>query len=142
MSGLVLILLIVFTVLFWLAIIGATGWKPTPAAKPAAKPSPAPQPAAQAAPAASPAPPPPAPAAPAPAPPPAASETAAADDLTKISGIGPAISKKLNAMGVTSYAQIAAWTRDEVEEVDGKLNFKGRIDREEWIEQAQKLAGG
>lgn len=67
---------------------------------------------------------------------------AAPDDLKLIKGIGNAIEQKLHAMGVTRFDQIADWTRDDIERVDGQLNFKGRIDREAWIAQAQKLAGG
>lgn len=66
----------------------------------------------------------------------------AADDLKKIGGVGPAIEKKLNALGITQYAQIAAFSADEIARVDETLNFKGRIERENWIEQAKTLAAG
>ena len=69
-------------------------------------------------------------------------EKAKADDLTEISGVGPVIVKKLAAEGVTTFAQIAAWTKADVADMDEKLSFKGRIDREEWIKQAKKLAKG
>ncbi len=65
-----------------------------------------------------------------------------ADDLTQISGVGPVIVKKLHAQGITTFAQIAAWTPDEVAAMDEVLNFKGRIDRDDWIKQAKKLAKG
>ncbi len=64
------------------------------------------------------------------------------DDLTEISGVGPVIVKKLHALGVTTFAQIAAWTKDDIADMDDKLNFKGRIDRDEWLKQAAKLAKG
>ena len=67
---------------------------------------------------------------------------AAADDLKKLSGVGPALEKKLIEGGVTSFAQIAAWTEEDVAEFDEKLSFKGRIEREGWIEQAKELAKG
>ncbi|MEM1273982.1 MAG: 50S ribosomal protein L21 [Pseudomonadota bacterium] len=67
---------------------------------------------------------------------------AAADDLKKLSGVGPALEKKLHAAGVTSFAQIAAWSPEDVAEMDEKLSFKGRIERDGWIEQAAKLAAG
>lgn len=76
----------------------------------------------------------------------AAADTAApktvatADNLKKLSGVGPALEKKLNAAGVTTYAQIAGWKKAEVAAMDEKLSFKGRIEREGWIEQAAKLA--
>nr|WP_306268828.1 50S ribosomal protein L21 [Pararhizobium sp. IMCC3301] len=65
-----------------------------------------------------------------------------ADDLKKISGVGPVLEKKLNALGITKYAQVAAFTEDDVSRVDDALSFKGRIDREDWIGQAKALAEG
>jgi len=79
---------------------------------------------------------------------PAAAETPAepaapgGDDLTRISGVGPVLVGKLNDLGVTTFAQIAAWTEEDVARFDEQLNFKGRITRENWIEQATKLAAG
>jgi large subunit ribosomal protein L21 len=65
---------------------------------------------------------------------------AGADDLKLLSGVGPALEKKLHEAGVTTFAQIAAWTDADVEEFGEKLSFKGRIEREGWIEQAKELA--
>jgi large subunit ribosomal protein L21 len=64
------------------------------------------------------------------------------DDLKKLSGVGPALEKKLIAAGVTSFAQIAAWTEADIAAFDEKLNFKGRIEREGWVDQAKALAEG
>ena len=64
------------------------------------------------------------------------------DDLKKLSGVGPALEKKLHAAGVTSFAQIAAWTDADVAEIDETLSFKGRIEREGWIDQAKELTKG
>ncbi len=64
----------------------------------------------------------------------------AKDDLKQLSGVGPALEKKLNEAGITSFAQIAAWTEADVEEFGEKLSFKGRIEREGWIDQAKELA--
>lgn len=63
-----------------------------------------------------------------------------ADDLKKISGVGPAIEKKLNALGITTYAQIAKFTKADIAKVDEVLNFKGRIERDDWKTQAKDLA--
>jgi large subunit ribosomal protein L21 len=78
-----------------------------------------------------------------------AAETAAApaadtgaDDLKKLSGVGPALEKKLHAAGVTSFAQIAAWTEEDIARIDEELSFKGRIEREGWVAQAAELAKG
>ena len=65
-----------------------------------------------------------------------------ADDLTKISGVGPVLVKKLNDNGITSFAQIAAWSADDIAEFDDKLNFKGRIERDDWIAQAKEFMKG
>lgn len=67
---------------------------------------------------------------------------AGGDDLKKLSGVGPALEKKLHDAGVTTFAQIAAWTDADVAAMDEKLSFKGRIEREGWIDQAKELANG
>jgi predicted flap endonuclease-1-like 5' DNA nuclease len=64
------------------------------------------------------------------------------DDLKKISGVGPAIEKKLHKMGVTRYRQIANWKAADINKADDALNFKGRIKRENWVRQAKTLASG
>ncbi len=66
--------------------------------------------------------------------------TGEADDLKKISGVGPVLEKKLNDLGITTFAQVAAFTPEDVARVDDALSFKGRIEREKWLEQAAKLA--
>ena len=66
----------------------------------------------------------------------------AADDLKKISGVGPVLEKKLNALGITQFAQVAAFTAEEIAKVDDALSFKGRIERDDWVGQATKLAAG
>lgn len=63
-----------------------------------------------------------------------------ADDLKKIGGVGPVLEGKLNALGVTRFDQIAAFTAEDVARVDEALSFKGRIDREDWIGQAKTFA--
>lgn len=67
---------------------------------------------------------------------------AGADDLSRISGVGPVLVKKLSDLGYTTLQQIADMTPEQVSEVDEALSFKGRIDREEWIEQAKELIAG
>jgi large subunit ribosomal protein L21 len=64
------------------------------------------------------------------------------DDLSTISGVGPVIVGKLHAEGITTFAQIAAWTDADVEAIEEKLSFKGRVGREDWIAQAIELAKG
>ena len=71
---------------------------------------------------------------------PKAAPAAGGDDLKQLSGVGPALEKKLHAEGITTFAQIAAWTDADVEAFGEKLNFKGRIEREGWIEQAKELS--
>ena len=69
-----------------------------------------------------------------------AAKEAAADDLKKLSGVGPALEKKLHEAGITTFAQIAGWKAADIADMDEKLSFKGRIEREGWVEQAAKLA--
>ncbi|MGI3164892.1 50S ribosomal protein L21 [Pseudooceanicola sp. 200-1SW] len=71
---------------------------------------------------------------------PKAAAAEGADDLKKLSGVGPALEKKLLAAGITSFAQIAAWTEADIEKFDEELSFKGRIQREGWVDQAKELA--
>lgn len=63
-----------------------------------------------------------------------------ADDLKTIKGIGKVLEDKLHGLGVFHFDQIAAWTDEEVNWVNDHLSFKGRIQREEWIPQAKRLA--
>jgi predicted flap endonuclease-1-like 5' DNA nuclease len=66
----------------------------------------------------------------------------AIEDLKRIRGIGVLIEKKLNSLGITSYEQVANWTRADIDRISEVLDFKGRIERENWIEQARILASG
>ena len=66
----------------------------------------------------------------------------AADDLKKISGVGPVLERKLNALGITRFDQVAEFSDEDISKVDDALNFKGRIMRDDWIGQAKTLAGG
>jgi len=70
---------------------------------------------------------------------PAADADTAGDDLKQLSGVGPALEKKLHAAGVTTFAQIAAWTEADIADMDEKLSFKGRIEREGWVNQAKDM---
>lgn len=61
------------------------------------------------------------------------------DDLTAITGIGPRIGEVLNELGIYRYAQIAAWTPENETWIENHLSFKGRVSRENWVEQAKAL---
>ncbi len=63
-----------------------------------------------------------------------------ADDLTKLTGIGPKLAGLLAERGVTRFADIAAWTADDVATFDRTMKLMGRIDREAWIAQARRYA--
>ena len=68
--------------------------------------------------------------------------TAGSDDLKQLSGVGPALEKKLHAAGVKSFEQIAAWSAKDVEAINEKISSKGRVEKEGWIDQAkEKLKG-
>jgi predicted flap endonuclease-1-like 5' DNA nuclease len=103
---------------------------PEPVAAPVTAEAPVPAPAPAPAPAPTPV------SAPAPAP-------ATADDLGRIKGIGPKLVVLLGELGVTTYAQIAGWDDAEIARIDAHLGrFKGRITRDQWVEQAKLLSTG
>ena len=64
------------------------------------------------------------------------------DDISLIGGVGPKMEKGLRELGYNTFASIAAMTAEEVEKVEAHLKQKGRMAREEWIEQAKELAAG
>ncbi|MBN9220263.1 MAG: proton-conducting membrane transporter [Mesorhizobium sp.] len=64
------------------------------------------------------------------------------DNLRRLIGIGPVNEKLLKGQGVTTFAQIAAWTAADIERIEHALQFGGRVERERWVEQAKLLAAG
>ena len=80
---------------------------------------------------------------PEPAPAPAPAPAADADDLSRIKGLGPKLKTILTGLGVTSFAQIAAWSEEDMARIDAQLGaFAGRPAKDNWIEQARLLAAG
>jgi predicted flap endonuclease-1-like 5' DNA nuclease len=65
------------------------------------------------------------------------------DDLLRLKGVGPKLKTLLIELGVTRFAQIAAWTDTDLAAIDARLgNFKGRPVRDQWVDQAKYLAAG
>ncbi|MFN3989152.1 MAG: hypothetical protein ACK4IS_02715 [Erythrobacter sp.] len=65
------------------------------------------------------------------------------DDLTRIKGLGPKIAALLGELGITRFAQIAAWSEEDIAAIDAQLGrFSGRIVRDQWVVQAKLLAAG
>lgn len=64
------------------------------------------------------------------------------DDLKLISGVGPVISDKLNELGIYHFRQIAKFEQRDIDLVNDAISFAGRIERDEWIDQADNLAKG
>jgi predicted flap endonuclease-1-like 5' DNA nuclease len=103
--------------------------EPAPEFEPAPEPVPAPEPLPEIEPAIEPLPVPDAP--------------TAADDLARIKGLGPKLQALLPTLGITTFAQIAAWTDEDLARIDPQLGpFAGRPARDSWIEQAKYLAAG
>ena len=67
-------------------------------------------------------------------------EAAGGDNLKKLTGIGPALEKKLNAAGITTFAQIAALSADDIAKLEEELSLAGRFAKDGWVEQAAELA--
>ncbi|HHL31560.1 MAG TPA: hypothetical protein ENJ41_03165 [Oceanospirillales bacterium] len=65
-----------------------------------------------------------------------------ADDLKRIKGVGKILEGILNELGVFHFDQIANWDADNAKWVDTYMQFPGRIEREEWVEQAKDLSQG
>ena len=65
-----------------------------------------------------------------------------AGDLKRIRGVGLLIERRLQSLGVNSYEDIANWTAADIDRISRTLDFKGRIERENWVEQARILATG
>ncbi|MBN8534362.1 MAG: 50S ribosomal protein L21 [Rhizobiales bacterium] len=63
-------------------------------------------------------------------------------NLSLIAGIGPTIEKKLRAAGISNWSEIAAWGEADIAKWDEELKLRGRITREEWVEQAKELLAG
>jgi large subunit ribosomal protein L19 len=59
------------------------------------------------------------------------------DDLTRINGVGEVLVEKLHKLGITKFEQIANFSDEEIAKIDEVLDFKGRIEREDWIGQAR-----
>jgi len=71
-----------------------------------------------------------------------AEEAASDNELTQIKGIGPAVAKQLNDVGLTRLADLASLTPDQVAALDAGLpGIKGRCSREDWVGQAKALVG-
>ena len=64
------------------------------------------------------------------------------DDISLIGGIGPKMETGMRELGYNTFASIAAMSADDVAKAEAHLKQKGRIGREEWIEQAKELLAG
>lgn len=72
-----------------------------------------------------------------------AASTGTGDDLARIKGVGPRLVAQLHQLGITRFAQIAAWSEGDIDRIDSQLGrFQGRIRRDHWVEQARLLAAG
>ena len=66
----------------------------------------------------------------------------APEDLSLVNGVTTSLKKKLEAEGVQNVSQLADLTPERIATLDEKLKLKGRIGREEWVEQARDLMAG
>lgn len=70
----------------------------------------------------------------------AAADAPAGDNLKKLTGVGPALEKKLNGAGITTFAQIAALSDADIAKLEEELSLAGRFAKDGWVEQAKELA--
>jgi len=64
------------------------------------------------------------------------------DDLTLINGVGPFLEKKLNNIGIYTYEQISSLNAETIDEVTDAIEFfPGRIEKDDWVGQANRLLG-
>jgi predicted flap endonuclease-1-like 5' DNA nuclease len=62
------------------------------------------------------------------------------DDLTRIKGVGPKFARSLADMGITTFAQVAAWTEADLTRVADQLGIKAqRIEKAGWVAAAAAL---
>ena len=62
------------------------------------------------------------------------------DDLTQINGIGPYIEQRLNEIGIYNYDQISRFKEEDIRILTDLIDFfPGRIERVNWIAQAESL---
>lgn len=64
------------------------------------------------------------------------------DDLKLISGVGPVLEGRLNAIGITQWSQVAKLSAEDIAKIEDSLSFKGRVARDNWLQQAEALAKG
>ncbi|WP_026262269.1 hypothetical protein [Spirosoma panaciterrae] len=63
------------------------------------------------------------------------------DDLKEIVGVGPFLEKKLHAIGIYTFRQIANFNKEDIDKVNDIIEFfPGRIERDDWVGQANQLA--
>ena len=72
--------------------------------------------------------------------PPRMAKPKSADDRKRISGVCPKLEEKLNDLGIGKFSQIAKWEKPHIDWMDEQLNFKGRIERDEWVKQCSAYA--
>jgi len=71
----------------------------------------------------------------------AAPKAATADKLTELAGVGPALATKLNEAGITTFAQVAAWTDADLDALSETITgLKAKAEKNDWINAAKALA--
>jgi large subunit ribosomal protein L21 len=70
-----------------------------------------------------------------------APKTEGADDLKALPGVGPALAKKLNEAGYTSFSQIAGLDADGITALEEAIAKSGIVEKNDWITKAKELAG-
>ena len=72
-----------------------------------------------------------------------AGDSGSADDLTELKGIGAVSLERLAGIGVTRFAQLAAWSEEDIDTYGAQIKVSPeRIRREDWVGQARAVVEG
>ncbi|CAA6799310.1 MAG: Unknown protein [uncultured Sulfurovum sp.] len=61
------------------------------------------------------------------------------DTLSALKGLGPALEKKLNKLGIYTFEQIASWNSEQELWIGTQIAFPNKVTKEEWVKQAKEL---
>lgn len=61
------------------------------------------------------------------------------DDLKRIKGVAGVLEGRLHALEIFTFKEITTWNDEDMDRIDDSLGFEGRIQRDNWQEQARQF---